>query len=88
MSKRQNHGGPLDFAGYKSPQQAFDGYKEVNGGVPLFSLKQLKTMAANDSLCFVCESMPVWRMAGLGMCFTCTTGESDASNDYELELIK
>lgn len=28
---------------------------------------------------------PVWRYAGTGLCFTCTTGESDASGDYELE---
>jgi hypothetical protein len=30
---------------------------------------------------------PVWRLAGCGMCFTCTTGESDSSEDYELQKL-
>jgi len=30
---------------------------------------------------------PVWRLAGCGLCFTCTTGESDSSEDYELKKL-
>jgi hypothetical protein len=29
----------------------------------------------------------VWRLAGCGLCFTCTTGESDSSEDYELKKL-
>lgn len=27
---------------------------------------------------------PVWKYGQSGMCFSCTTGEADASDDYEL----
>ena len=37
-----------------------------------------------ESICEVCEAMPAWKYVETGMCFTCTTGESDASDDYEL----
>lgn len=36
-----------------------------------------------ERTCENCD-MPVWKYVGLDMCFTCTTGESDASDDYEL----
>lgn len=88
MAKRHHRGGPLDFAAYKTPQQAFDDYKQSNNGKSPFTLQELEKMARDHSLCEVCETMPVWRMAGQGMCFTCTTGESDASEDYELELLQ
>ncbi len=52
-----------------------------------FTRKELEKMAKDDGECEVC-GRPVWRIVGLGMCFTCTTGESDASDDYELKLIK
>ena len=48
------------------------------------SLEELHKLAQADSTCEVCESLPAWRLIGLGMCFPCTTGESDASDDYEL----
>ena len=48
------------------------------------SLEELRNNARQGGMCFVCESAPVWRLAGTGMCFTCTTGEADDSDDYEL----
>lgn len=33
--------------------------------------------------CENCDE-PEWLYGDTGMCFSCTTGESDASNDYEL----
>lgn len=27
-----------------------------------------------------------WKLARVGLCFTCTTGEADASGDYELYI--
>jgi hypothetical protein len=33
--------------------------------------------------CCSCDN-PVWRLAGTGMCYPCTTGHADASEDYEL----
>lgn len=43
-----------------------------------------KNLARNKKLCSVCESSPVWRLGNVGMCFPCTTGETDASEDFEL----
>lgn len=51
------------------------------------SKADLEDRAHDDSECEVC-GRPVWRIVGLGMCFTCVTGEADASEDYELKLIR
>lgn len=34
-----------------------------------------------------CENCgaPEWKYATTGMCFSCTTGETDASDDYEVD---
>jgi hypothetical protein len=34
--------------------------------------------------CAGCGRFPAWRYAGLDLCFTCVTGEQDASRDCEL----
>jgi len=47
------------------------------------SLEELRGLAESESQCENCDE-PAWRFGGLGMCFTCTTGESDGSGDYEL----
>lgn len=48
------------------------------------SLAELRKRAnAPDAECCNCDA-PVWKFAGLDMCFSCTTGEADASGDYEL----
>lgn len=49
------------------------------------SLAKLRQLAAQkDKPCSVCESELAWKYGQTGMCFSCTTGESDASDDYEL----
>lgn len=48
------------------------------------SLEELKRRARNIQKCSVCEREEAWRFADTGMCFTCTTGSADASDDYEL----
>lgn len=72
-------GGPLSFARYITPEQA----KEMGDSR---SIEELRANATNDGTCEACGTMPVWRYGGCGMCFTCTTGEADASEDYELLL--
>lgn len=47
------------------------------------SLSELKVLVKKDEKCDC--GRPAWKFAGLGMCFQCTTGESDNSNDYELK---
>lgn len=47
--------------------------------------KVLKELSSSiDELCMVCEREGIWRYAGTRMCFSCTTGEADASDDIEL----
>lgn len=48
------------------------------------TLKQLEAMAKSKGLCDVCGQENIWKLGACGMCFTCTTGESDASDDLEL----
>lgn len=50
------------------------------------SLEELHDYAKVKGMCEVCGSLPIWRLGNTGMCFPCTTGESDASDDYELIL--
>jgi hypothetical protein len=47
------------------------------------SLDELKELAKSSGTCCNCDE-EIWRYAGVGMCFSCTTGESDASDDFEL----
>lgn len=48
------------------------------------SLKDVQESAKGPiGKCEVCGA-DEWLLAGVGLCFTCTTGESDASDDYEL----
>lgn len=65
-----------NFKAYITPQQAKDrGDKR--------SLEKLTRLAKNSAECMNCDE-PVWNYADTGLCFSCTTGEADASDDYEL----
>lgn len=74
-------GGPRDFI-YVSPERMFE-IERATKGSKRHTLGQLQRFAQNDGDCEVCGAK-VWRYADTGLCFTCTTGESDASSDYEL----
>ena len=68
------------FYKYFTPKQAFK--KKAN---PMYlTLKDYEEAAKDNSICMACNNSPVWKLVGTGMCFTCTTGEADASEDYEL----
>lgn len=48
------------------------------------SLEEIKRRAnMKDKTCDNCENK-VWKLVDLDMCFSCVTGETDASEDYEL----
>ena len=48
------------------------------------TLKELKAIAKEEaSECMNCNE-PEWKLVKTGLCFTCTTGEADASEDYEI----
>lgn len=66
---------------YITPERYF---KEQGSRDPV-SLKELQRRAENDATCDHCPN-PVWKLVDLGMCFSCVTGESDASDDYELKV--
>jgi hypothetical protein len=40
-------------------------------------------LSKNKKMC-QCGQEKIWKFGGCGMCFSCTTGEADASDDYEL----
>jgi hypothetical protein len=65
---------------YITPEQAV-----ANGDKR--SLDELRRLAkAPQSMCSVCNADTAWRFADTGMCFTCTTGEHDDSDDYEIRM--
>ena len=83
MAKKYHHSnGPRDFAELITPEKAYEFDRSLNTP-PVFSLKEYKHAAHSHQKCCVCGA-PVWKFAMQGMCFPCTTGESDASEDYEL----
>lgn len=72
-----------EFAEYITPEQAKQFHDELNpkNKLPLsYWIKRSKITAK----CWVCGMEPVWKFGQGDMCFTCTTGEADCSDDYEL----
>jgi len=64
---------------YITPEQAV----ALKVSTPCPGLKAYQRMARNQGTCEVCDQ-PLWKLAGTGLCFTCTTGEADADGEYEL----
>lgn len=69
-----------NFAGYITAAQA-KAYGDTR------SLVELEALSKNAAKCSVCGAI-AWRLGGSGMCFSCTTGEADASGDYELVSVE
>lgn len=67
-------GGPTDFTLVTAAEMAKIDQSETE--------EQWIKIASNFGTCD-CGN-PVWRYGRTGMCFPCTTGESDASEDYEI----
>lgn len=55
------------------------------------ALKKSEELKQGGILCMACEMQSIWAfgtaMTGSAMCFSCTTGEADHSEDYELESV-
>lgn len=51
-------------------------------------LRAALTAKENGAKCMICGA-PIWAagsaVTGMNRCFTCTTGEADDSEDYEIE---
>ncbi len=47
------------------------------------SLAELRELAARDEPCAAC-GQPAWRLVGIGLCFTCITGQAYCGDDFEL----
>lgn len=62
--------------------------KDVNREELIHSLQSSLAAKKNGAKCIVCGA-PIWAagsaVTGTNMCFTCTTGEADDSEDYEVE---
>lgn len=71
------------FAEYITPEKAKELEDKIEGG-RREPLSYYKSLSRSSGMCEICETMPIWKFAGTGMCFSCTTGEADASGDYEL----
>lgn len=54
-------------------------------GEKYHTLKELKKIAKRKAQdCISCDNEVEWKLVGTGLCFSCTTGEADASEDYEI----
>ncbi len=70
------------FYSYITPEQAKALHDEANPKDKL-PLSYWQKRARLRNKCAVCGG-PVWKWGQTDMCFTCTTGEADPSDDYEL----
>lgn len=80
--KQSPRGGPTDFK-----MITVDDFIALEPPKNPATLQRMRTNMVKQSRakenCMVCDQ-PAWKLAGSGLCFPCTTGESDASQDYEL----
>lgn len=85
MNHNENFYFPHQFGDYQSPEEAYKQHRDLNDNDDR-TLEWYRNAAnKTNKECINC-GRPIWRMcADLEMCFTCITGESDASDDYELE---
>jgi hypothetical protein len=71
-----------NFGEYITPERAKELDDKINGRKQ--PLSYYKELAKNHAICPICGQNPVWRFGDCGLCFSCTTGEADASDDYEI----
>ncbi len=72
-----------NFGKYYTPEEYYK-LVQKDSHLTQHSLEELKQIANSWGECEVCETEECWKLGECGMCFTCTTGESDASEDVEL----
>jgi hypothetical protein len=66
-----------NFRSYMTPEQL----KAAGAADTLDRLKKLASRKPRT--CLNCDELE-WVYGQTGLCFSCTTGESDASDDYEI----
>jgi hypothetical protein len=54
--------------------------------MPDIPLEEFYECAKSGVRCVECGD-PSWRIIGSSLCFTCTTGETDSSGEYELRQL-
>jgi hypothetical protein len=64
--------------------------KSENKHQVIKNLKSAANRKENGATCIVC-SQAIWAIGsaitGTDMCFSCTTGEADSSDDYEIDKV-
>ena len=58
-------------------------YFKIQSQATPLTLATLAKRSKSKERCEVC-GLPAWKIAATGLCFHCTTGESDSTYDYEL----
>lgn len=66
-----------------TPEEAVELHIRYGDGVQKKPVEYYQRLAKKRKRCIVC-GQPAWRLADTDLCFACTTGENDASDDYEL----
>ena len=76
---------------YISIEEFADGVvknKDTNRKELIASLREALAAKRSGARCMICGA-PIWAagsgVTGTYLCFTCTTGEADDSEDYEIE---
>lgn len=75
--------GMNNFGTYMTPAEYWRWIERDGIVSPFATLDEVRAQARSDERCSVC-GFPAWKLADTGLCFTCTTGEADASADMEL----
>lgn len=70
-------------------KQTVDANSDANAADLTDSCREMLRLKRNGATCLICGNAPIWAagsaVTGTAMCFTCMTGDSDDSEDYEIE---
>lgn len=73
----------FDFEYITSEEAAKIGVHGDSNNNRIHDVNYYKKLSEKEGTCENCSN-PVWKLADTGLCFSCTTGETNASEDYEL----
>ena len=72
----------FDFE-FITPEEAAKLGVHIEGDKRNHDVEYYRKLSKINEICSNCSNK-VWKLADVGLCFSCTTGETDASDDYEL----
>ena len=76
------------YGAYQTPEEFVASHNKLNPDSPIKLRDVRHWLARSHWTCSWCKQLPIWvagsAIMGEPVCFTCITGSTDASEDYEV----